>query len=140
MEELNEKIPTEVAIKEIQDFVYENLDIKKQDFEISQDYPQMLKAVEQGYLTFDENNHPTLVLKEPIKNAEGVISVSEIKFRNRIKPSQLKEIMKGLDIAKNQIEYLHRQLAYITFQPVAMLDKFSKFDYKVIDQIATVFL
>lgn len=140
MEDLKNKVPTEVATKEIQDFVYENMDVKKQDFEIAQDYPQMLKAVEQGYLTFDDKHHPVLTLKEPIKNDEDIVTLSEVKFRNRIKPSQLKEIMKGLDISKNQIEYLHRQLAYITFQPVAMLDKFSKFDYKVIDQIATVFL
>lgn len=137
---MENKIPKETAIEEIKKFVYENLDVKKQDYEIESDYPQMLKAVELGLLTFDDKNHPTLVLKEPIKNDDGDVSLSEVKFRNRIKPSQLKEIMKGLDIQKNQVEYVQRQLAYISMQSVAMLDKFSRFDYKVIDQISTVFL
>lgn len=137
---MENKVPTDQAIAELQLFV-EKYDGKvKKDYEIENDYPQVLEAVEKGLLSFDEDLKPTLRLKDPIKNTEGEVSVSEISFRTRIKPTQLSDIMKGLDIGKNQLEYSLRIHAYLTGQPKAMLDKFSKFDYKVIDQLSTVFM
>ena len=93
-----------------------------------------------GLLYFDDSMKPSYVLKYPIKNEEGEDSITQIDFRTRIKPNDLANVMKGLDIAKNQIEYTLRCLSYINKQNKAMLDKFEKFDYKVIEQVSTVFL
>lgn len=137
---MENKVTKEIAIKELQDFVEYHTDVKKPEDQIEDHYPQLVKAVELGLLSFDEKQKPTFKLKEPIKNDDGDISVEEITFRTRIKPTQLSDIMKGVDLTKNQIEYSLRAHAFLTGQAKAMLDKFSKFDYKVIDQISTVFL
>lgn len=135
-----DKVSKEVSVQEIQKFVEKYDDKKKEDWEIEQDYPHVIEAIKSGHLVFDENSNPVYALRYPILNEDKEVAVSEIKFRTRIKPQQLSDIMKGLDISKNQIEYTLRCLAYLTFQPKAMLDKFEKFDYKVIEQISTVFL
>ena len=137
---MSEKVSKEVAVQEVMDFVEYHLDVVKKDYEIESDYPQIVKAIEDGRLSFNEKKIPTLVLKEPILNTEGQVSLDTITFRTRIKPTQLAEVMKGVDLQKNQLEYSLRALSYLTGQVRAMLDNFGKVDYKTIDQIATVFL
>jgi hypothetical protein len=139
LEKNENKVSKEIAIKEVQKFIRDEADLDKKDHEIESDYPQIIRAVELGLLIF-ENGKPKFTLKNPIKNDEGDIALGEITFRSRIKPTQLAEIMKGVDLTKNQLEYSLRAHAYLIGQPKAMLDKFSKFDYRVIDQISTVFL
>lgn len=140
MEQENQKVSEEIAIKEIQKFVEEFEGVKKDDWQVKDHYPQMLQAIQEGNLVFDDKSKPRLTLKQPIMNDDGEVSLSEIDFRTRIKPTQLAEIMKGVDLSKNQLEYSLRAISYLTKQSRVMLDKFGKFDYKVIDQIATVFL
>ena len=50
----NEKVSKEIAIKEIQKFVLEHDGAKKEDWQIENDYPQMLQAVQEGNLVFKE--------------------------------------------------------------------------------------
>lgn len=138
---MENKVATEMAIKEVRDFVETYDDGKrKEDWQIENDYPQLLRAVELGLLVFDDKKKPTLTLKEPIMNDDNEVSVDVITFRTRIKPTQLAEVMKGVDLSKNQLEYSLRCIAYLTGQAKGMLDKLGKFDYKVIDQVSTVFL
>ena len=137
---MDRKITKEQAIQEIQKFVEKYDDKKKLDWEVENDYPHVIEAIMLGLLYFDDSMKPSYVLKYPIKNEEGEDSITQIDFRTRIKPNDLANVMKGLDIAKNQIEYTLRCLSYITKQPKAMLDRFEKFDYKVIEQVSTVFL
>lgn len=141
LEKDENKVSREIAVKEIQSFIKSEADLDKKDYEIETDYPQMLKAVELGLLVFDKGK-PKFTLKDPVLTEEGnpAIDNNLITFRSRIKPTQLAEIMKGVDLTKNQLEYSLRAHAYLIQQPKAMLDKFSKFDYRVIDQISTVFL
>ena len=140
MENEEHVVEREIAVKEIQKFVEKFDDKKKKEDEIENDYPHVIEAVCQGLLVFSGDSIPKFKLKYPIKNEEGEIAVTDVDFRTRIKPGDLANIMKGLDIAKNQIEYTLRCLSYIIKQPKAMLDKFEKFDYKVIEQVSTVFL
>lgn len=138
---MENKVEREIAIEEIQKFVEKHEGgKKKEDYQIENDYPQMLQAIEWGLLSFDDEMKPTLKLKDPVMTTDNEVAVDTITFRTRIKPTQLAEVMKGVDLAKNQLEYSLRCIAYLTGQAKAMLDKFSKFDYKVIDQISTVFL
>ena len=135
-----EVLSKDLAIAELIKFVGKNEDRTPKDWEIEKDYPQALRAMQDGYLTFDEKMHPHYRLKYPILNDEKEVAVNTVEFRTRIKPQQLADIMKGLNIVQNQIEYTLRCLSYIIKQPKAMLDKFEKFDYRVIEQISTVFM
>jgi hypothetical protein len=138
---MENKVATEIAIREVRDFLetYE-FGKRKEDWQIENDYPQIVRAIELGNLTFNEKKVPTFKLTEPITNDDGEVSVSEITFKTRIKPTTLADIMKGVDLSKNQLEYSLRCIAYLTGQAKGMLDKIGKFDYKVIDQVSTVFL
>lgn len=128
-----------VAIKEIQEFVKKYNYQDKEDFEIEDDYPQMLMAIQKGLLKFDEDSKPKYTLAFPLSSDGGNFNVTEITFRTRIKPSDLSRIMKGIDASKQQFEYILRCLSYLTGEPKAVFDKIEKFDYKVIEQVATVF-
>ena len=133
-------VSKENAIKEIQAFVLKYDERSKEDWEIENDFAYLLDAVQDGNVIFGEDLKPKLTLKTPIKNEDGEISVSEINFKTRIKPLDLANIMKGVDIAKNNVEYILRAQSYLIMQPKAMLDKFGKFDYKVIEQLSSVFM
>lgn len=133
-------IVEEVAIKELQKYVETFKHEEVEDWKIKDDYPQLLKALRKGLVEFDKDMKPSYKLAFPIKTDEGNIAVSDITFRTRIKPSDLANITKGLDVPKHQFEFIIRSLCYITGETKTMLDKFDWFDYKVIEQISTVFL
>lgn len=137
---MDKKVNKENAIKEIQAFVLKYDERSKEDWEIENDFAYLLDAVQDGNVVFDEDLKPKLTLKTPILNEDKEVSVSEIIFKTRIKPLDLANIMKGVDIAKNNVEYILRAQSYLIMQPKAMLDKFGKFDYKVIEQLSSVFM
>lgn len=138
--ETEEVVSKEIAVQELQSFVEKWDDKKKEDWQIEQDYPDVLKAMQLGLLVLDKDLKPKYTLRYPILTDEQNVALGEVEFRTRIRPQQLSDIMKGLDIGKNQIEYTLRCFSFLTQQPKAMIDKLEKFDYKVIDQISTVFL
>ena len=138
--ETEDVVSKEIAIQELQSFVEKWDDKKKEDWQIEQDYPDVLKAMQLGLLVLDKDLKPKYTLRYPILTDEQNVALGEVEFRTRIRPQQLSDIMKGLDIGKNQIEYTLRCFSFLTQQPKAMIDKLEKFDYKVIDQISTVFL
>ncbi len=142
MEENEKKsvMAKEVAVKEIQAFVKKWDEKSKPDYEIEQDYPHFIEALEQGLAIIDENQKVSFKLKYPIKTDEGNDALTDVSFRTRIRPNDLANITKGLDIGKNQVEYTLRCFAYLTGQDKNMLNKLEKFDYKVIEQISTIFL
>ena len=134
------KVQKEVAILEMQKFVEKWDDVKKEDYEIEKDYPHVLQAIQEGFLVIGPDMKPQLKLKYPIKTDEGNIAWEDVNFRTRIRPNDLAEITKGLDIGKFQVEYTLRCFAYLTGESKGMLNKLEKFDWKVIEQLATVFL
>lgn len=132
-------ISKEVALNDLESFI--NRFVKKPvaKEELEDTYPDVLDAIMDGYLSFDDSKLPTLKLKDPIKLEDGSIHISEIKFRTRIKPTTLADLAKGLHPQKEVFTLQLRMTAYIIDQPVAMLDKFERYDYDVINQVATVF-
>lgn len=140
MEDLLEKVPEAQAILEVQNFVKKWDSKLKKEWEIKDDYPNLLQAIQFGLVSFDKDLKPVLKLKDPVLNDKEEVALGQIVFRTRIKPQELANVMKGLDISKNQVEYTLRCFAFLTGQPIAMIDKFSKFDYKVVEQLSTVFL
>lgn len=134
-------VDKDIAIVEVQKFVEKFDDKKPKDFEVEDKYPNLLEAVELGLLVFHpETLKPSYTFKHPVKDDNQDVVLAKIEqFRTRIKPSELNDIMQGLEINKKQIEYVLRIMAFFTFQPKAMFDKMEKFDYKVLEQISSVF-
>lgn len=132
-------ISKEVALEELEKFV--NRFVKKPLplNELEESYPDVLDAIIEGYLSFDESGLPKLKLKFPIKNDKEEVSLSEITFRTRIKPTTLADLAKGLHPQKEVFTLQLKMTSYIIDQPMAMLDKFERYDYDVISQVAAVF-
>lgn len=132
-------ISKEIALNDLEVFVNKFVKKPVAKEELEETYPDVLDAIMDGYLSFDEAGLPVLKLKDPIKNESGDVAVSEIKFRTRIKPTVLADLAKGLNPQKEVFTLQLRMTAYIIDQPVQMLDKFERYDYDVINQVATVF-
>lgn len=136
-------IEKEVAIVELGNLV--NKYVKKHvrtdatNDDLEKGYPDVLDAIMDGFLSFDAEGLPVYKLSSPIKNDKGDISLSEITFKTRIKPLTLADLAKGLH-PQNEIFTLQlRMTSYIIGQPIAMLDKFSPYDYDVISQVGSIF-
>lgn len=83
---------------------------------------------------------PVLTLKKPITLESGAIDQDKIIFLTRIPKSKLASLSKGFDIIKNPIGFANVLTCYLIQQPApAMLDKYSKVDIKVIDQLTGLF-
>lgn len=133
-------ISKEVALEEVKNFILKIDESEISEDEIEESYPDVLKAVQSGNLVFDDNYKPTLTLKNPIKNDKGEDSVSVINFKTRIKPSEMKTVMAGVDMRKDKGEFILKATSFLTMQHKVMLDKFSKSDYRVIEQLCAVFM
>ena len=97
-------------------------------------------ALMQGLLKFDDDKVPTYTLKHPVKNDEGAEVLTEIVFKTRILPNDHIKLSKGLNIQKQTMEYALRCQAHLAQLPTAAyLNKLSKFDYTVVQQVGTVF-
>jgi hypothetical protein len=133
------EITEEVAVSEVKAFAEYHLEKSLDEDKVREDYPDAIEAVKQGLLTFDDNQSPSLKLKKPIKTESGDVALADIKFRTRIVTSEQESIAKGIDIKNDMLRFVNKlKSAYIS-QPKAMLDKFGKFDLRVIEQVVSVF-
>lgn len=132
-------ISKEVALKELESFVNKFIKKPLSLDAIEETYPDILEGIIEGFVSFDESGLPLLKLKEPIKSDTGDVVLSEISFKTRIKPTSLASIAKGIDLKTDALTLQLRMVSYIIDQPIAMLDKFERYDYDVINQISTVF-
>lgn len=133
-------IDHDVAISEIQKFVDKWTHEFVEDYQIEDDYPQLLKAIKKGLVKFDDDIIPSYTLAFPLLTDEGNIGLGKVdEFKTRITPNELARITKGLNVAKQQVEYIIRCLCHITSLNRGYINKIDKFDYKVIEQLSTVF-
>lgn len=132
-------ISKEVALKELEQLI--NRFVKKpvSNDKLEETYPDILDAIMDGYLSFDGMGVPVLKLKDPIKLEDGSVLHSEINFRTRIKPLTLANIAKGLNPQTEVFMLQLRMTSFIIDKDVEMLDNFSRYDWDVIQQLATVF-
>jgi hypothetical protein len=135
----NTAVSKEVALEELERFVNKFVKKPVPSNELEDTYPDVLEAITDGFLSFDVESMPKLKLKFPIKDEEGNVAVSDITFRTRIKPTELAEIAKGLHPQKEVFMLQLKMTSHIIDQPVKMLDKFERYDYDVINQVASVF-
>ena len=137
MEKVVEK---DIAVKEVQKFVEKFKDVRIKDFEIEDEYEHLVTAVEDGYLSFKEDSKPVYRLKYPLKDDQEQDVLTEIsQFKTRIRPYELDEIMSGLDVKKKPVEFALRIMSFFTMQAKALINKMEKCDYRVIEQLSTVF-
>jgi hypothetical protein len=134
------KIAEEVAITELKTFIEYHLDDTIDESQVARDYKEVLKAMQRGLLDITDMDAPVLTLKKPITLDNGSVDQTKIVFLTRIPKSKLASLSKGFDIMKNPIGFANLLTAYLIQQPsVAMLDKYSKVDTKVIDQLTGLF-
>lgn len=135
----NKVISKEVALIDLESFVNKFLKKPLTSNEAEDTYPDVLDAIMEGLVVFNENGVPVYTLKNPIKNEAGEVSISEINFKTRIKPLALAGIAKGIDLKNDVLTLQLRMVSFIIDQPFQMIDKFERYDYDVINQISTVF-
>lgn len=135
----NEVVSQEVALDDLEKFVntYSKKLVKRDT--LSESYPDVLDAIMEGLLSFDEKQVPKFKLKSPLVSDDNSVALAELEFKTRIKPSTKADLGKGLSIQTDILNYQLRITAYIVGQPTAILDKLSPFDYDVVSQISAVF-
>ena len=133
------KISKEVALVELESFI--NRFVKKpvEFTELEETYPDILIAIMDGLVNFNDAGVPVYKLKFPITAENGDVVISEINFKTRIRPTTLADLAKGLHPQKEVFTLQLRMTAYIIEQSVVVLDKFERYDYDVINQISSVF-
>lgn len=129
----------EVALNDLEGFINNWVKKPVQKDQLEDAYPDILEAIVDGFLTFDEGQVPTMKLKNPVKNDKGDVSLSEINFATRIKPTTLANLAKGLDVRNDPLNLQLRMVANIIGQPIAILDCLSRYDYDVVSSVASVF-
>lgn len=132
-------ISKELALNDLESLI--NKFVKRPDARevLEKKYLDVLEAIQDGFLSFDEEMNPVFKLKNAIKNDKGEVSISEIKFKTRILPSQLTELAKGLHPVDDLFLLQNKMTGFIISQPIAILDKFSRYDLDVINQLASIF-
>lgn len=135
-------VSKEIAVGEFIKFlkVHKAKELKRgkiKEIEIPEEYPDAIEAIMDGRMVFDDKSHPTLKLKEPLKDEAETIA--EVSFRKRIKPSERANVMSGLNIEKDIGKFTLRYLAYLTQLSIADLDRMHGDDYDTINQLGSVF-
>lgn len=131
----------EQALQELTAFVNHHSLIEKSAEEVKEDLNIALIALQNGSLVIDQDFKPVLKLKQPIKTEEGNVDLDKIEFLTRVLPKDHIRLSKGLNLQKDQMEYMQKCIAHLSQLPVyGYLNKFCKFDYTVMQQISTVFM
>jgi hypothetical protein len=136
----------ELAVEELSKFLqkYKKKEFRKGQItneKILQDYPDVIEAIQDGLIVFDDKNHLNLELRYPIvaEGSDRDLDTKVVEFRTRIKPTDKANLMDGLNIQTQQAKYVLRYIAYITGLSQNELDKLESEDYDVINQICSVF-
>ena len=140
--EVNQVISDELAVIELRKFVakYRRRDARKgllKDEKLLDEYPNVIDAITDGLIIFDDKNHPKYKLREPLM--DSVENIEEITFRTRIKPSDQSRLMDGINIQTQTAKYVLRFIGYITGLAQGDIDRLDKEDYDTINQICSVF-
>ncbi len=134
------KISEDVALKELTAFLSLHSLTPVKEAEVKEDHPLLLQAIQSGNLIL-EGDEPIYKLTQSLKGEESEeVLLDQVKFKTRIKPSQLANLSRGLNLSKDSFQYALACTAFIISQPKGYLDKFNKLDYTVIQQLSANFL
>lgn len=134
------KVEETVAISDVKSLIDYHLDNEISEGQVKSDYAAVVKSVMLGNLDISNPDKPKLALRFPIKDDKGVPVISEIEFVTRIPPTVLASLSRGIDIQKDSLGLANKMTVYYTqIGSVALLDRFDKRDYAVIQQIIGLF-
>lgn len=140
------KISRDVALEELTNFLKKH---KSKEFrrgkmtplKIEEDYIDVLEAIEDGLLVFNEHGVPVYELRTPLVDQAGNLdtAVKSVTFRQRIRESDKTRVMDGLDIEKQRGTYVLKLIGFITQLQKSDYDRLEKEDFDVLNQICSVF-
>ena len=139
-------VSTDVAVKDVISFLKSKrpkmerrgeLDTEK----VKESYIDLIEAVEDGKVEFDEGFHPTLTLYSPLfkesSNEKNI--VKKISFRNRVKAADKARVMNNLDVENKKGDYTLKLIGFLCQLSNAEVNEIEKSDFDVINQICSVF-
>jgi len=133
-------ISEEIAIEEIKSYL-SNFEIELNNDEVKENYPKVLQSVMEGRLVFDSDLTPNYELLSPMNPDSIEFKVTHIKFKTRILPTTMASLARGLDLKKDAVNYSLVLISHIVgFSTITELDKLSKKDYSLIQELAPVFM
>jgi hypothetical protein len=139
-------LDTEVVVEEIFQFIkkHKEKEIRRNKItieSIKEDYEDMIEAVEDGFLVFDENKNPVYNLRHKIGEGldDGSLATTQVKFRSRIKEADKNLLMDGLDMKRQIGTYTIKYISFITQLSMTEVKMLEKDDFEVLNQICSVF-
>ena len=132
-------ISKEIALDDLERLINKFVKRPEPRDELETKYLDILDAIMDGYLTIGDNAVPVYKLKDPILNDKGEASVTELNFKTRILPSELTQLAKGLHPINDLYLLQNKMTVDIIGKTVVFLDKLSKYDLDVVNQLAAVF-
>jgi hypothetical protein len=130
-------ISKDLAVEELNEYLANFIE---GDFNVEKDYPKILKAVCSGNLTFNEDLIPKYKLITAL-NRDTEFQVDEITFITRILPTMTAKLARGVDLKNDAVRYSLVVTAHIIgFASINELDKLSKRDYELIQELSMVFI
>lgn len=146
MSNLKKQVSQDVALKDLTEFLKKH---KQKEFRrglvsdesIKEDYIDVLEAIEDGLLVFDKHLKPVYTLRQALfQDAEdNSLKVTEINFRQRIRPADRNLLMDGLDVSKQIGTYTLKYISFITSLSMTEVKELEKDDFEVLNQICSVF-
>nr|WP_299067177.1 hypothetical protein [uncultured Allomuricauda sp.] len=139
-------ISEEMAIKEFVEFLkpYKKRDYRKGNLtteKILDEYPNVIDSIMDGLLLLKEKSGPKLILRVPIET-EGkneALSVKEVIFKTRVKPSDVVRLMDGINPQTQTAKYVMRFLRHLTGLAQGEIDNMDQEDYETLNQLSSVF-
>lgn len=153
---MEQKISLEVAEKEWVSFLTENeaqglipdenqktskVKEEREDYQNKKlGYDRVIRAISTGVITI-ENGIVTQNLREPIKEANGNIFADKLVYNGRWTAADREEIFKNIDTKDSGDVFAaqRRLAAKITGQNMLTLKRIDSIDFKLMDQIVSVF-
>lgn len=140
------KISEDVALADLKKFLekYKAKEMRRgqlKDDKIKDDYVDVLEAIQDGFMVFDDKHNPKYTLRVPLETDGGnpELATREILFKTRVRPSVKADLMDGLKIETQLGKFSIRYMGYIADLSAGDIDKLDPEDYDVINQICSVF-
>ncbi|WP_300440698.1 hypothetical protein [Christiangramia sp.] len=145
-QEDQKSVSSEMALKELKNFLkkHKSKEFRRgqlTDDKIREDYVDVLEAIEDGLLVFDDKLHPTYTLEHPLyENSDNPdLVVKQVNFRSRVKAADKTLIMDGLDFEKQRGTYVVKLLSYITKLSITDIKQLENEDFVILNQLCSVF-
>lgn len=140
------QISSDVALIELTKFlkIHKAKDFRRgkmTDEMIKEDYIDVLEAIEDGLMVFDEKSKPVYKLRFPLDTdkQDSALAITEVTFKSRIKGADKTMLLDGIDPKKQLGTYMLKVISYITQLDQVDAKRLEVDDFEVLNQICSVF-